>query len=106
MLRYLRVAIRGLAYPARVARRRPRVTLALIGFFLVAAALAGSWYVRHQWRAAQAALAADRLGEARSRLDVCLFVWPRSLEVHLLAARAARLSGDPQTAEAHLNQCL
>jgi predicted Zn-dependent protease len=73
---------------------------------LVAASLAGAGYVRHQWHAALAALAADRPSEARTRLPVCLFVWPRDPEVHRLAARAARLSGDPQAAEDHLNECL
>src|SRR5262249_51357433 len=34
------------------------------------------------------------------------WLWPRSPEVHQLAARAARLSGDTQAAENHLNQCL
>src|SRR5207249_4098234 len=43
---------------------------------------------------------------ARSHLNVCLFVWPRSARVHLLAARADRLSGDLEGAEAHLNRCL
>lgn len=94
MLRYLRAA------------RRSRVALVLVGLVLVAAVLAGVWYVRHQWRAAGAALAADRPDEARSRLAVCLYVWPRDPEVHLLAARAARLSGDLPAAEAHLNLCL
>jgi tetratricopeptide (TPR) repeat protein len=106
VFRFLRAAARGLTYPARVARRRPRLTLVLLGVVLVAAALAGFWHVQHQWGAAQAALAADRPGEARSRLDLCLLVWPHNSEVHLLAARAARLSGDAQAAEAHLNQCL
>src|SRR5262249_51682792 len=68
--------------------------------------LAGLWFVRHQWEEAQTALAQGRPGEARSRLAVCLFVWPGDLEVHRLAARAARLSGDVQSAEAHLKKCL
>jgi tetratricopeptide (TPR) repeat protein len=62
--------------------------------------------VWHQWHEAKAALAADRPAEARDRLAVCLLVWPRDPEVHLLAARAARLSNDAQAAEDHLNQCL
>jgi len=47
-----------------------------------------------------------RLEMARERLDFCVAVWPRRIEVRLLAARTARLSGDFETAEAHLNQCL
>jgi tetratricopeptide (TPR) repeat protein len=106
MLRYLKTVFWGLTYPARVSRRRPRAALLLAGFVLAAAALAGGWYVRHQWRAAQAALVQDRPQEAQSRLEVCLFVWPRDPEVHRVAARAARLSGDIPAAEALLNECL
>jgi tetratricopeptide (TPR) repeat protein len=106
MLRYLRAVGRALAYPVRAARRRPGTALAVAGLLLVAAAAAGAGYVRHQWRAAQEALAADRPAEARSRLAVCLLVWPHDPEVRLLAARAARLSGDLPAAEAHLNRCL
>jgi tetratricopeptide (TPR) repeat protein len=106
MVRWLRVVARGLTYPARAARRRPRTALALAGLALVAAAAAGAAYVRYEWRAARAALAADRPVEARSRLAVCLLVWPNDLEVRLLAARAARLSGDVPAAESHLNRCL
>src|SRR5437868_15243409 len=106
MLRYPKAAARGLLYLARLAGRRPRTTLVLTAFMLIAGALSGSGYVWHQWRAAQVALAADRPEEARSRIAVCLLIWPRDSDVHLLAARAARLSGDLQDAEAHLNQCL
>ena len=44
--------------------------------------------------------------EARDRLGVCLRIWPRSAAVHLAAARAARLTGDVEQAETHLNRCL
>ena len=74
---------------------------------LVASAALGAWrYALHQWEAAQVALKEDRPLDARDRLKFCLRVWPRSPEVHLLAARAARLSGDLHGAEAHLNRCL
>src|SRR5262249_53076645 len=106
MLRYLKAAARGLTWPARAARRRPWLTLAVTGLILTATLLGGIWYVWHQWEQAQAALAADRPAEARSRLAVCLFVWPGDPEVHLLAARAARITGDLPAAEAHLKQCL
>jgi predicted Zn-dependent protease len=104
MLRYLKAVARGLAYPARAARRWPWLTLALASLVLAGTALAGNWYVWHQWEAAQTALAEGRPGEARARLDVCLFLWPRDPEVHLLAARAARLTGDARAAESHLNR--
>src|SRR5439155_27034966 len=107
MFRYLKAIIRYLTYPARLARRRPWRALALTAFGLVAIALAGGiWYVRNEWQAAQAALAEGQPREARSHLDICLFVWPRDVEVHRLAARAARMTGDIQAAEAHLKQCL
>jgi tetratricopeptide (TPR) repeat protein len=48
---------------------------------------------------------AGRGEEARRKLDFCLWVWPRSSAVHLLAARSARLRGDFADAEAHLNLC-
>jgi type IV pilus assembly protein PilF len=106
MIPYLRAAGRGLTYPARAARRRPRAALVLAGLALACAALAAAWYVRHQGQAARDALAADRPAEARARLDLCLAVWPWDEEGHLLAARAARLTGDRAAAEAHLNRCL
>jgi tetratricopeptide (TPR) repeat protein len=86
--------------------RHPR--LALFATFLLAAGIClGLWqYALHQWRAAQAALKEDRPAEARDRLRFCLRVWPRSPEVHLLAARAARVVGDLGAAEDHLNRCM
>jgi tetratricopeptide (TPR) repeat protein len=99
MLRHLRAT-------ARQARRRPWAVAAVA--LAVAAAAAGSgWaYARHQWRAAREAVAADRPQEARARLALPLLVWRRDPAVHLLAARAARLSGDLPAAEAELKQCL
>ena len=47
-----------------------------------------------------------RPAEAQDRLKFCLRVWPRSPDVHLLAARAARLTGNMPDAEAHLNRCI
>jgi Flp pilus assembly protein TadD len=67
----------------------------------------GLWrYAVHQWTSAQVAVKEDRPADARDRLDFCLTVWPRSPDVHLLAARAARLANDHDAAEAHLNRCL
>jgi tetratricopeptide (TPR) repeat protein len=105
-LPYLKRAARGFTYPARAARRRPWLALALVACILGAVALAGNWYLWYQWEAAQQALAEGRSGEARSRLAFCLFFWPRDAEVHRLAARAARLSGDVRAAEDHLKRSL
>jgi predicted Zn-dependent protease len=106
MLRYVRAVARGLAYPARAAGRRPWLTLTLAGLLLAAGVAATSWYVQYQWEQAQADLAAGRYAEARSRLEVCLFVCRWDPEVRRLAARAARLSGDIHSAEKHLKECL
>jgi len=106
MVQHFRAVIRALAYPIRVARRRPRATVAAIVLLLAAAVLAGIGYARHEWQAAHADLAADRPREAFARMTVCLLVWPWDPDVHLYAARTARLSGDLHAAEAHLNQCL
>jgi tetratricopeptide (TPR) repeat protein len=62
-------------------------------------------YALRQWHAAEAAVKARRLDEAQRRLDVCLFVWPRSVQVHLLAARVAWLRWDFEGAETHLKRC-
>ena len=90
----------------KAARRRPLIAV-LIVLVLFAGVGIGVWqYAVHQWNAALAALREDHPKEARDRLAICLRVWPRSSEVHLLAARAERLSGDFPSAEAHLNRCI
>jgi hypothetical protein len=81
-------------------------TLGLTLLILLGTGLGLYGYVLHQWHAAQAAIKEDRLEEARTRLAFCLWVWPRSVPVHLQAARAARLSGDFLGAEAELNLCV
>ena len=100
---------RVLRYPTRacqVARRHLWLT-SLVFLLLVAGCGIGLWqYARHQWRAAQVAVKEERTQEARERLKLCLRIWPSSPEVHLLAARAARMAGDLSGAEAHLNRCL
>src|SRR5439155_14610094 len=88
------------------ARRRPWAAAAVALAVAAAAAVSGWAYVRHQWRAAREALAADRPQEARARLALPLLVWRWDPEVHRLAARAARLSGDLPAAEAGLKQSL
>jgi tetratricopeptide (TPR) repeat protein len=88
---------------------RTRLRTAVV--LLVLLALAGTAvgvpvYLHYQWTAAQKALKQAKLDEARQRLRICLFFWPRSVEVNVLAARTARLSGDFETAESYLNHCL
>lgn len=65
-----------------------------------------SIYAVHQWHVAQLAVKENRLDEAAKSLRVCLFVWPRSVPVHILAARAARSRGNFDEAETHLSRCL
>jgi tetratricopeptide (TPR) repeat protein len=84
---------------------RPAVLLG--GLVLLAAlGVAGpylwGWY---HWSRAGSELARYHGAEARQHLDVCLWLWPHSPAVHLLAARAARRIGDYQAAEKHLRQC-
>jgi tetratricopeptide (TPR) repeat protein len=87
--------------------RLRRTTWLALGLLVIAVSIFGFYaYALRQWHAAQAAVKQDRLDEAQNDLDLCLFVWPRSIEVHLLAARAARLKGDFHRAELHLNRCM
>lgn len=84
-----------------------RFPVRLAVFLALLAAAVGSYvYALQQWQAAQTAVKEERLDEAQRRLDFCLLVWPRSISVHLLAARTARLRGDFENTEAHLNRCL
>jgi tetratricopeptide (TPR) repeat protein len=68
----------------------------------LAAPQAWAWY---QLRAARLALAQYRPALARGHLERCLAVWPSSPQVHLLASRAARQSGDLEDADRHLRAC-
>src|SRR5262249_32260718 len=89
-------------------RRRPRtaaLVLALVAFVL-GAVWAGYGVAFLQWKDARQAVKENRPADAKRSLDFCLIVWPRSTSVHLLAARAARLEGDFDRAESHLNRCL
>jgi tetratricopeptide (TPR) repeat protein len=106
MFRYLLAPARGLAYLARQARRRPLAAAAVALAVTVAAAVSVWACVRYQCRAAREALAADRPQQARARLALPLLLWRWDPEVHLLAARAARMSGDLPAAEALLKQSL
>lgn len=88
-------------------RGRPTTAvLAVALLLLVGTGLGVYLHALRQWHAAESAVKEGRPAEARGRLDLCLTVWPWSARVHLLAARAARLGGDLEGAEAHLNRCL
>jgi type IV pilus assembly protein PilF len=90
-----------------VARRHPVATIVLLLLVLPGAAAGGLYaYAIHQWHTAQAALKESRAADAQPRLDFCLSIWPHSIPVRILAARAARMKGDFETAEEHLNACL
>ncbi len=102
----LRATARGVTYPLLQVRRRPRVAAVVVLLAMTTATVVGWAYARHQWQAAREALAADRPQDARARLTIPLFVWRWNPEVHVLAARSARMSGDLPAAEAHLKRSL
>jgi tetratricopeptide (TPR) repeat protein len=106
MSHLLRTALRALLFPFRFAWRRPLVTVALVVLAASTAALSTWVYARMQWQAARKALDEDRPQEARDRLALPLALWRWNPEVHVLAARAARMSGDLLGAEALLNRSL
>jgi len=95
-----------LVVAGKVARRRPRSAVAVLALLLLAAGAGFYVYALRRGDSARVALKAGRVEEARRDLALRLRVWPRTAEVHLLAARAARLSGDFEGAEAHLQECL
>lgn len=104
---------RVVVVPVRVLtaiRRRPlrSALIATVAATLIAGGVVfGVWrYAVGRWEAAQAAIQSDRPQDARPHLAYCLQIWPSSPDVHLLAARAARLTGEYDVAEAHLNRCL
>jgi tetratricopeptide (TPR) repeat protein len=87
-------------------RARPKTTIFLLVVASLLACGAGFYgYALYQWRLAQKAVKEDRAAEALSPLKLCLFVWPRSVPVHLLAARAERMTGHPEEADALLKEC-
>lgn len=96
---------RWFTFPFRLAARRPILTGLVVVFILTATLFAGWWYAVSRWEKAQTALKEDRVREAREAAQFCLLIWPYSPEVHMLAARAARRSGDLTAAEGHLNRC-
>lgn len=71
---------------------------------------AGWWGYRQlvlhrHWRAAEAALERHDCWQAYEQLQPCLDAWGDDLEVLLVAARAARLAGALDAAEAHVAHC-
>lgn len=99
-------AVRRLLRPWTALKRHPRAALAGVVLLTVSAAV-GVWqFGLYQWRSAVDAVREDRFDEARERLAFCTRLWPSDPDVLLLAARAARLTGDFPGAEAHLNRCL
>jgi tetratricopeptide (TPR) repeat protein len=79
-----------------------RLGAALLVFGL-AAPQAWAWY---HLRAARSALARHHPEEARAALSLCAQVWGSRASVRLLAGQAARRSGDLETAERELRECL
>jgi tetratricopeptide (TPR) repeat protein len=85
--------------------RRPRVWLPLM-LLVVAGLLAEPYLVAsYSYWAGRRALDRNHPRDARPSLERCLRVWPHSAAVHLLASRAARLTGDHEAAEHHLTEC-
>jgi len=98
--------LRWLQWIGRAVRSHPWRT-ALVLLAAIGLTAAGAYAcARAQWRDAQAAVRERRFDDAERHLRFCLRVWPDSPEVHLLAARHARLTGEYPTAEEHLNRCL
>ena len=96
-----------LHYLQRFRQARPRTAWLLLFLVLLLGSGAGFYlYALYQWHEVQEAMKENRYPEARSRLNVCLLVWPRSVDVHLAAARVARMNGDFAGAENHLHRCL
>lgn len=96
-----------LRYSMSLARRCPKTTLLVLFVFLLLLAGGGGYaYALHEWHAAQEAVKDMQTAQAQKHLELCLRVWPRSPQVHLLAARVARWNEDFESAEAHLQQCL
>jgi len=66
------------------------------------AALAPQAYAAYHLRAGRTAVEHYHSALARSHLDACLRIWPANESAHVLAARAARRTGDYDAAERYL----
>lgn len=89
-----------------MARKRSRLVPFVAVLVLAGIGVGVYGYALHRWQAAQKEVKEGQLAEAQRDLNFCLLVWPRSVPVHLLAARAARLRGEFKEAESLLNRCL
>ncbi len=88
-------------------RRRPKAALLALALLLLVAAAAGlNALALLRWHEARRAVLDRRPQDARSALQLPLLLWGRSPPVRLLAARAARMSGDFPEAEALLTRLL
>jgi len=91
----------------KVIWKRPKTTALVLAVLALVGAGVGLYvYALQQWDAARTAVKEGRQAEARRALGLCLWVWPYSVPVHLLAARRARMTGDFAGAEAQLQQCM
>jgi tetratricopeptide (TPR) repeat protein len=68
-------------------------------------ALAAHLWALKRFHAAERSILEERLDDARSDVQVCLRVWPRSPATCLLAARIERLANDPVRAEEYVRAC-
>ena len=93
---------------SRAARVHPKKVLWLAALFLFLGPASFFVYphvrAAFHFHAAEKALAARHLAEARSHLDVCLHTWPRSAANQLLAARIARRAGAYEEADRRLDE--
>jgi tetratricopeptide (TPR) repeat protein len=84
--------------------RRPKTIAAIMLLLLVTGAGGANVWAEYHRRAAVRCVREDRLEEADQHIQLCLHVWPFRSEVQFLAARIARLNGDYERTEAHLNE--
>ncbi len=92
--------------PLRYVGYRPKLIFFVAVVLLLGAMAAGYLYALKQWRGAQEDIKNQHFEQARQKLQFCEQIWPNNVELHLLAARADRLSGRIQSAEEHLQKCL
>ncbi len=88
-----------------VHRRLWTAVVVMVLLLLPGTGIALPVYFHYQWRSAQTAVKESRYDDARRHLRCWLLFFPSDVEVNVLAARAARLRGDFETAESYLNRC-
>src|SRR5437899_1883942 len=86
-------------------RRSFLVLVLLVGVGFTAYLASNHLWAAYHLGAARQALEQERFAQARSSLKLCLEVWPKSSEAHLLAAQAARRAGEYEEARLHLQFC-